>query len=177
MRIKSVSIAILTFLFTFCTSPKIDYQKINQFLANKEYQQAIRQIDGYREFMLTPQDQKKLNQLYISADKGLLFDNLENIISTGDSIKLKAELASIKQQIQSRDSLTQRWYFFDYYLAQSHLHRILNDSLNQLNYLLMAVEYPVRDVQKKINAFLDLAFYYGKTGQFEKAREWLDKAF
>lgn len=176
MKIKSASIVILTFLFISCSSRKIDYQKINKSLASKEYQQAIQQIDGYRQFMLTPLDQKKLNQLYITADKGLLFDNLENIISAGDSIELKAELVSIKQQIQSRDSLAQRWYFFDFYLAQSHYHRILKDSSNQLNNLLLAVEYPVRDIQKKIDAFLDLAFYYANTAQFEKAREWLDKA-
>lgn len=160
----------------FCVPQEIDYALLNKLIASKKYEQAIEKIEEYRGSTSNLLELQKLNQLYISADKSLLFKKVNTKLNNKDTINFKLEMDSIHQQILAKDSLSQRWYYFDFYWNQGKYFSLYGDSSKQIKNLLKAVEYPVREIQKKMNVFLDLAFHFAELNQFEKAREWLDKA-
>jgi len=165
-----------SFLLVSCIPQEIDYNELNRLIENEQYEMAISKIVKYKDATSNHLELQKLNQLYIFADKSLLFKKIQTRLNSKDTCCIKDDLDLIFSKIQSKDSLSQRWYYFDYYLCQGQYYSLVNDSSKQVRNLLKAVEYPVADLQKKINIFLDLAFHYAELNQFEKAREWLDKA-
>lgn len=170
------SLMCCCFLVFSCSSPEIDYNELNKLIAARHYNQAILKIEEYRNYINNQLELQKLNQLYIFADKALLFNNLKRKLLLRDTLDVRTEMNVIFKQIQAKDSLTQRWYYFDYYLSQGEFCLISGDSSKRVSNLLKAVQYPVKNIQKKITVFLDLSFHYAEEKHFEKAREWLDKA-
>lgn len=166
----------LIVLFISCESPKIDFNELNTLISDEKYEMAISKIEVYKETTANLLDNQKLDQLYITADKALLFNKLNSKLEKKDSTGVIQELKFILSKIQQKDSLTQRWYYFDYYLSRGQYFSLINDSAKQVLNLLKAIEYPAKDIQKETNIFLDLAFHYARIEQFESAREWLDKA-
>jgi len=176
--LKTIQISAFFFLLllNFCTPPEIDYNEINNLIAQHKYEQAIQEINQYKESTSNLLEKQKLEQLYITADKALLFADIRLRLRKGDTLQLKTIMDSIFKNIQTKDSLAQRWYYFDYYFNQAQYYALKNDSAQQVDNLLKATTYPVKEIRFKINVFIDLAFHYAELGEFEKAREWLDKA-
>jgi len=177
LLIKSCKkITCLIILLISCATPEIDYNELNALIADKKYETAMSKIEVYKGTTANMLENQKLDQLYIAADKGLIFNTLNSRLAKNDSSGIDLELKVILQKIQQKDSLNQRWYYFDYYVSRGQYFSLLGDSAKQVYNLLKAIEYPAKNVQKRTEVFLDLAFHYARIKQFEDAREWLDKA-
>ena len=174
---KSATPAVFFYLLVLsCSTQKIDYDELGSLIKNDQSEQALIKIKAYKETTRNPLELQKLNQLYISADKNLLFKELSVRLAKQDTSGIKNDLQQILQKIEQKDSLAQRWYYFDYYKSQADFFSLMSDSAGQVKALLRTGAYPVKDIQKRINVCFDLAFHYAQLKQFDIAREWLDKA-
>jgi len=174
--IRGTSAVFFSLLIFSCSAQKIDYDELGSLIKNNQSEQALIKIQAYKETTRNTLELQKLEQLYISADKNLLFKELSLKLAKQDTSEIKNDLQQILQKIAQKDSLAQRWYYFDYYKSQADYFALMSDSARQVKALLRTGAYPVKDIQKRINVCFDLAFHYARLKQFESAREWLDKS-
>jgi hypothetical protein len=167
---------ILLFLLIGC-SENIDLAPIDELIKQKKYEEAIQQIKDI-DILLIPDSLilKRIKHRKILAEKGIVSLKMDMLFSKKNTSKISTEIALLNTFIKSKDSLSARWYLFDFYHYKGRYSFQQSDTLAWLKNTIIAMGYPSSDREIKTSLLMDIAFYYARKSEFVQAREWLDKA-
>ncbi len=172
----SKQLIYILFLLISCTD-KIDLKPLDKLILQKKYTEALDIIERMESLSIADSlIIKKIMHRKILAKKGQLFINMDTLFLQKDTSALKAELIRINTFINTKDSVTARWFYFDYYFHHGLFLELKSDTALWLKNVTMAITFPTSEQVKKNSLFLDIAFYYAQNNHFVTAREWLDKA-
>jgi hypothetical protein len=166
-----IRLILLFFLFSNCID-NVNLEPIDKLIKEKQYDEAINRIQAinlppFPDSLLI----RRLKQRELLARKGKLFSGLN-----GDSEKIENQLSLIKSRINKMDSLRARWFFFDYYENLAKYALFNSDRKSWMAYIEKLEHLPTSEPDIKTALFIDAAFYLAENGDFENARNWMDKA-
>ncbi len=171
-----IRLTLLFILINSCVGD-VNLEPIDKLIEEKQYDEAINHI---RAINLPPFPDsiliRRLKQRELLARKGKFFSGLDTLFLSGDSVKIENQLNLIKSRINMMDSVNARWYFFDYYNNLSKYALLKSDRKNWIWNIEKLEHLPTSGPDIKTALFIDAAFYLAENGDFENARNWLDKS-
>ena len=168
---------IVLILLFFSCSEDIDLKPIDELIKQKKYVEALETIRDIENLSISDSlILKRIKHRKVLAKKGQVFLRLDRLFFQKDTLKIKSEMILVKRFIKTTDSVTARWYYFDYYHNKGRYLLLKSNTKAWLNNTIKALEFPSSDEGLKNSLFLDIAFYYAQKNEYVTAREWLDQA-
>lgn len=158
-------------------SAEPDFDKIDTLIREEMYKSAQKYIKSInRQAVSDSLTLKKLDHRLLLIDKGMLFRDIDSLLTLRDSSALADRMNAALLHINAQDSIKARWYWFDYYESDARFQKLFGDTNGWLSSQIRASVFPTNYPGKKVDILQNLAFHYASIHYFVEAREWMDKA-
>ncbi len=179
MRIILLVYLLLASFFTLmgCSEEEVNLDTVDSLLIVGEYDRAGEMLHNYemRSYSDTVQV-KRINARIRTLKRKRFFKSPDKYISAKEWQKAFYALDSLQSRINRMPKDDKEPYLFDYFYRKAVIDSALGENEKSITDMEQAVEYYTSEHEKLWRLYENLAFYYARQGEYDKARENLDKA-